>query len=94
MPIGKCLILVVVIVDYSICDRNTSVAITFNRYLLMTGIALETVLRTGVITFFYLVSSGWNTVRFELHGARDASRVTKCMGLAYLTHSAYLVTVD
>ena len=36
---------------------------------------------------------GWDIMRFYFE-PEEATRVAKCLGLAYISHSAYFVTVD
>ena len=62
------------------------------RYLLMLLVAVETVSRTAISCFFYLIANGWGVMRFD-YDPLEATNAAKFLGIAYLCHSAYFVTV-
>ena len=70
----------------------------------MLLVAAETINRTCIATLLYLIANvslhhfltitqGWDTMRFYFE-PDEATRVAKCLGLAYISHSAFFVTVD
>ena len=59
----------------------------------MLLIACETVFRTGVLAVLYIVATGWDTMKFNFSN-RQALNASKCLGIAYVFHSAYFITTD
>ena len=97
-----------VAVNLCLCAHNTRGAYTVQRYLLMLLVAAETVSRTCIATLLFLIANvsacflpyssssvlqGWDTMRFYFE-PEEATQVAKCLGIAYICHSAYFVTID
>ena len=58
----------------------------------MLSVASETVIRTTIGAFFFLVSKGWGTLHFDFDPLQ-ATNCAKFLGAAYIVHSSYFVTV-
>ena len=92
-------------INLVLCSHESSVSYSMQRYLLMLLVAAETIHRTCIATILYLISNvststklkkcvqGWDIMRFYFE-PEEASRVAKCLGVAYVCHSAYFVTID
>ena len=58
----------------------------------MLLVASETLSRTAIACFFYLIANGWGVLNFD-YDPIEAINCAKFLGLAYLCHSAYFITV-
>ena len=57
----------------------------------MLLVASETVNRTAISCFFYLIANGWGILHFDFD-PMHATNVARFLGLAYISHSSYFVT--
>ena len=57
----------------------------------MLLVAAETVNRTAIACFFYLIANGWGILHFDFDPLQ-ATSCAKFLGLAYICHSSYYVT--
>lgn len=91
IPVGKAVQSFFVFLNLWTCSRTSESIVTLSKYLLMVIIAAETVNRTIISAILFIAASGYGTMRFFFDGF-DASQAAKCLGAAYLVHSAYFIT--
>jgi len=92
IPIFKTVQLSVFAINLGTCYGSGHLAVNMQRYLLMLLVATETVSRTAIACFFYLIANGWGILRFD-YDPLEATNCAKFLGIAYLCHSSYFVTV-
>ena len=58
----------------------------------MLLVGVETIERTAISCFFYLTAAGWGVMWVDYDPFMSASGA-KFLGVAYICHSAYFITV-
>ena len=91
IPLFKAIQLSLFDVSVATCFGTSRTSWNIQRYLLMFLVAAETVNRTAIACFFYLIATGWGVLRFD-YDPLQATNCARFLGVAYLCHSAYLVT--
>jgi len=91
IPLFKTIQFFICACSVATCFGTSETAYTVQRYFLMLLVAAETVCRTAISCFFYLIANGWGVMRFD-YDPLQATNCARFLGLAYLCHSAYFVT--
>jgi hypothetical protein len=92
IPLLRVITLLLSVVSLGLCTAEKDAAISYHHYMLMLQLASETVNRTGIMTIYYLVASGWETMR-DYFEHFEAGSTAKVLGLAYICHSSYFITI-
>ena len=92
IPIFKTIYYAFVLLNAMCCFGHSVTAVTSTqRYILMLLVASETLNRTAISCFMYLIAHGWGTLAFDLDPLQ-AFDCAKFLGLAYICHSFYFMT--
>ena len=65
IPLFKTIQCFILAISLMSCYGEGRTAYNFQRYVLMLIVAAETVNRTCIACFFYLIANGWGVLRFD-----------------------------
>ena len=91
IPCFKAVLMFFLMISLLCCYSESFTAFNLQRYVLMLLVAAETVSRTAIGCFFYLIANGWGVLCFDFDPLQ-ATNCAKFLGIAYICHSSYFVT--